>query len=57
MQAAHPAGEKLANGQVEDVCRVAKACRKAAVLVLSGDPSVIDKAGMGTRGRILQRGR
>ncbi len=49
--------DPLAEVTVGDVGRVANACRKTAVLLLSGDPSAIDKALVGTSGLILQQGR
>ena len=41
----------------EDVTRVATACRKTAVLMLSGDPTVLDKALLVTDGMMLRQGR
>ncbi len=49
-------GEALAAVTPEDVSRVAIACRKTAVLLLSGDPGVVDRALFVTDGMMLRKG-
>ncbi len=49
--------DQLAALTPEDVTRVATACRKTAVLLLSGDPAVLDKALLVTDGMMLRQGR
>ncbi|MGO9832487.1 MAG: insulinase family protein [Myxococcaceae bacterium] len=48
--------EQLAAVTPEDVNRVAAACRKTAVLLVSGDPGVVDKALFVTEGMVLRKG-
>ena len=46
----------LAAVTLEDVTRVAAACRRTAVLMVSGDPAVVDKALLATeQGMMLQK--
>ena len=48
--------DQLATLTPEDLTRVATACRKTAVLMLSGDPAVVDKALFVTDGMMLRQG-
>gem|GEM_PF-352785 len=48
--------DQLAALTPDDVARVATACRKTAVLLLSGDPGVVDKALFVTDGVMLRQG-
>lgn len=48
--------EELAALTPEDVARVATACRQTAVLLVSGDPAVVDKALFVTEGMMLKQG-
>ncbi len=48
--------DQLAAVTPEDVNRVAAACRKTAVLLVSGDPAVVDQALAITAGMVLRQG-
>ncbi len=48
--------DQLATVTPEDVNRVAAACRKTAVLLVSGDPGAVDKALFVTDGMVLKKG-